>query len=75
MKFEIEVQSLSEAQERIAEIRNLFGTDDITVRVVSGNKEKLLNTLDDGAKKLFEDIKKAIKKKMEDDKNVYGTNG
>lgn len=68
MTFEIEVQNLSEAKERIDEIQNLFGDVQIIVRVVSGNKDKLLNTLDEGAKKLFADIKKAVEKKLEAEK-------
>lgn len=68
MRFEIEAQNLSEAREKIMEIKSVFGTDDITVRLVSGNKDKLLNTLDEGAKKFFADIKRAIEKKMEAEK-------
>lgn len=66
MNFEIEAENIAEAREKIMTLKREFGEDNlITIRFVSGSKDKLLNTLDDGAKKLFEDAKKLLAKKME----------
>lgn len=65
LTFEIEVQNLTEAHERIAELKREFGEDiDVVISITSGNKDKLLNTLDEGAKKFFEDVKKVIKERL-----------
>lgn len=61
LDFEIEAESIDDAKKKITELQEAFGTDVcIKVIFVSGNKDKVLTTLDDGMKKLFKDISKKL---------------
>ena len=61
LEFEIEVTSVAEAEERIAEIRKTFG-DDVYVmaKIIGDGKQKAFATLDKGMKDLFNQVKEKI---------------
>ena len=67
--FEIEATSIKDAKEKIAAFQAAFGKDTIIkVKMVSGNKDKLLSTLEDGSKKLMKQIgEKIAKEKFKED--------
>lgn len=62
--FELEVTSVDQAVEQVAAIRKAFGDKpDITVKLVAGDKSRVLKTLDEIIKKTAEEIAAKLRRK------------
>lgn len=62
--FEFEVTSVDQAVEQVAAIRKAFGDKpDITVKLVTGDKSRVLKTLDESIKKTAEEIAAKLRRK------------
>lgn len=62
--FEVEVTSVGQAEEQVAAIRKAFGKEpDITIKLVAGDKSRVLKTLDESIKKTAEEIAAKLRRK------------
>ena len=62
--FEVEVTSVEQAREQVAAIYKAFGEDvDITIKIVAGDKSRVLKTLDESIKKTAEEIAAKLRRK------------
>ena len=62
--FEVEVTSVEQAEEQVAKIRAAFGDKTyITVKLVAGDKSRVLKTLDESIKKTAEEIAAKLRRK------------
>lgn len=64
LDFEIEVTSVKQARELVSEINAEFGVGvDVTVKLVPGDKSRVLKTLDETIKKTAEEIAAKLRRK------------
>ena len=66
MTFEAEVTSVAQAKKIIAEIQQEFGDNhDVTIKLVAGDKSRVLKTLDESIKKTAAEIAAKLRREKE----------